>query len=91
MSERDAIGALIKHELEHQGPCRLETLPSKFPTCSWNQVFMTVDALSREGTITIHPQARFQYLVSLAPSQTQVLQADFIRGAAGALQREANT
>ena len=91
MMERDAIGALIKHELEHHGPCQLETLGSKFPTCSWNQVFMTVDALSREGTIAIHPQARFQYLVSLAPSQTQVLRADFIRSASGALQREANT
>ena len=50
--------ALIIQELEQQGSCTLDTLAYRLPTCSWNQVFMAVDVLSREGTITLHPRAR---------------------------------
>ena len=63
--------ALMIQELEQQGPCTLDTLAYRLPTCSWNQVFMAVDVLSREGTITLHPRARCQYLVSLASVHTQ--------------------
>lgn len=87
MTKNSDIGALITHELEEHGSCTFETLALQLPTCSWNQVFMTVDALSRDGAITLKPQARFQYLVSLAPPRKQVLHFDAIRRVPGAPQR----
>ena len=83
MTEISEIGSLITRELERQGPCTLETLACSLPTCTWNQVFMAVDALSREGTITLQPHRRFQYLVSLASAHTQTLHhVEFGRGQA---------
>jgi hypothetical protein len=87
MIENSEIGALITQELGKHGPCTLDALAYKLPTCSWNQVFMAVDTLSRDGAITLQPQARFQYLISLAPSHKQVLHVDAIRNVPGALQR----
>lgn len=65
-----AIGALILHELEHHGPCTIETLTTSLPYCSWNQLFMAIDSLSREGALLLQLQARSQYLVSLAAPRT---------------------
>lgn len=86
---------LITRELKRQGPCTLETLAGRLPTCTWNQVFMAVDALSREGTITFQPHRRFQYLVSLTTAHTQTLHhvefgrggAEILRNASGLLGR----
>ncbi len=86
MTENYEIGVLITQELEQHGPCTLEALAHNLPTCGWNQVFMAVDALSRDGAITLQPQARFQYLVSLAPTHKHALHFDSIRRVAGALQ-----
>lgn len=100
MTGNSEIAALITYELEQHGPCTLEALAHKLPTCSWNQIFMSVDALSRDGALTLQPQARFQYLVSLAPSIKQVLHFDALRSVQRTLSersglkrevREANT
>ncbi len=80
------IGARITQELEQHGPCTLETLAHRLPNCSWNQMFMAIDRLSREGVIILQPQAPFQYLVSLAPTHKHALHFDSIRRVAGALQ-----
>lgn len=84
MIENSEIGTLITHELEQHGPCTLEALAYKLPTCSWNQVFMAVDALSRNGAIILQPQDRFHYLVSLAPSHRRIVHFDPIRNVTGA-------
>ena len=65
--------ALVIRDLERQGPCTLDALAYRFPACTWNQIFIAVDALSRKGTISIQPRARCQYLVSLAPVHTDTL------------------
>lgn len=65
-----SIGALIIHELEQEGPCTIETLTARLPYCSWNQLFMAIDALSREGALLLQLHARAQYLVSLATPRT---------------------
>ena len=85
MTQNYEIGSLITRELEQQGPCTLEALAHKLPACSWNQVFMAVDALSRDGAITLQPYTRFQYLVSLAPTPQHALYFDSIRNVAGVL------
>ena len=64
------IGALILRELEQHSPCTIETLTASLPYYSWNQLFMAIDALSREGALRLRLQARSQYLVSLAAPRT---------------------
>lgn len=65
-----SISTLIIHELEQEGPCTIETLTARLPYCSWNQLFMAIDALSREGALILQLHARAQYLVSLATPRT---------------------
>ncbi len=73
MTEFYETEALIIGELERQGPCTLDALAYRFPACTWNQIFMAVDALSREGTLSLQPRARCQYLVSLVSLHPQHL------------------
>ncbi len=68
MPTLDAIENLIIQELEEGGDYTLDRLAYHLRTCSWNQVFMAVDALSRRGIVTLRPQARFEYLVYLVPT-----------------------
>ncbi|MBS0170191.1 MAG: hypothetical protein JSR62_07515 [Nitrospira sp.] len=70
VSRSPSIGALIIHALEQEGPCTIETLTAKLPYCSWNQLFMAIDALSREGALLLQLHARAQYLVALATPRT---------------------
>jgi hypothetical protein len=67
MAEDHGIPALIKQELKKNGPCTLETLLNRLSTCTWNQVFVAVDTLSRNGTLILQPYARFEYMISMAP------------------------
>jgi hypothetical protein len=85
MTVTDDIRALIKQELEQNGPCTLETLARKLPTCGWNQVFMVIDSLSREGAITLQPYTRSQYLVSLTPMHQYAMDFDASRERSGSL------
>ena len=83
MADLYTTGALVTRALEREGPCTLDALAYRLPTCTWNQIFMAVDALSREGTIFLHPRAGCQYLVSLASVHPHTLHHfDPERGAA---------
>jgi hypothetical protein len=67
IAEGHGITALITQELKMHGACTLETLLHRLPTCTWNQVFVAVDALSRNGTVILQPYPRFEYMISMAP------------------------
>ncbi len=66
------IEELIARELTRRGACTLELLAQRLQTCTWNQVFMAVDTLSRKGAIVLRPLPRFQYMVSLASTEPNV-------------------
>jgi len=68
MHQLTPLEELITQELERRGTCTLELLVQRLQTCTWNQVFMAVDTLSRKGAIVLRPLPRFQYRVSLAQS-----------------------
>lgn len=88
MTELYETEALIIRELEQQGPCTLDALAYRFPACTWNQIFIAVDALSREGTISLQPRAHCQYLVSLVSVRTHALRrVDLDRPVADTRQR----
>jgi len=74
MYQLTPIEELITRELERRGTCTLELLVQRLQTCTWNQVFMAVDTLSRKGAIVLRPLPRFQYLVSLAQSGSHAFQ-----------------
>jgi hypothetical protein len=67
------IEGLITRELTRSGACTLEVLAQQLQTCTWNQVFMAVDILSRKGAIVLRPLPRFQYMVSLASRGSNAL------------------
>ncbi|MCC2642441.1 MAG: uncharacterized protein K0S45_2854 [Nitrospira sp.] len=67
VGESHGIPALITQELKQHGPCTFETLLNRLPICTWNQVFVAVDGLSRNGTVILQPYARFEYMLSMAP------------------------
>lgn len=67
MAEGHGTPARITQELTQHGPCTLEMLLDRLPPCTWNQVFVAVDGLSRNGTVILQPHARFEYMISMAP------------------------
>ena len=51
----------------------LEDIAQECPDLTWNQVFMTIDRLSREGTVRLTPKGRGLYTVhplNVSPRQS---------------------
>jgi hypothetical protein len=59
---RPEIEVAIFSILERQGSISLEELVRMLPAYTWNQVFLAVDRLSREGNLTLRHPGRFAYL-----------------------------
>ena len=57
----------IVHEREH---ISLEQLPSCLPDLTWNQVFLGVDALSRQGAISLRRRGCDYELRKRSPEST---------------------
>ena len=62
------IEARILAIIHERGSILLEQLPSCLPNSTWNQVFMSVDGLSRQGAIRL-VRRRFDYEIC-SPSPT---------------------
>jgi len=56
--------ALIR-ELDARGPCRLDDLVTHLPNYSWNEIFIAVDRMSREGRVALRRMPGSGYEVSL--------------------------
>jgi glucokinase len=59
--------AIVQH-LETQGSCTIEELVHSLSHFTLNQVFFTIDRLSREGKVSLRHPTRFAYLVSAVSS-----------------------
>lgn len=64
------IESAILQRLARRGPCTIDELVQRLPDYSWNQVFTSVDRLSRGSFLTIRHPTTFQYVVSLNPQAT---------------------
>lgn len=53
--------------LERMGGCTIGLLCGFLPQYTWNQVFAVVDRMSREGSLIITREGRFDYLISPVP------------------------
>ncbi len=65
MAHLNTVEHAILQDLERRGPCSIDELVQRFPDFSWNQIFSTVDQLSRSGRLTLRHPTTFQYLVFL--------------------------
>ena len=66
----DVETAIVQH-LETQGSCTIEALVHSLSHCTFNQVFFTIDWLTREGKVSLRRPTRFAYLVSAVSSGTR--------------------
>lgn len=66
MTEFNQIESAILQGLARRGPCTIDELTQRLPEYSWNQVFTSVDRLSRGSILTLRRPATFQYVVSLS-------------------------
>lgn len=62
--------AIVQH-LETQGSCTMEALVHSLPHFTFNQVFFTIDRLSREGKVRLRRPTRFTYMLSAVGSGTR--------------------
>lgn len=62
--------AIVQH-IETQGSCTVEALVHSLPHFTFNQIFLTIDRLSREGKVRLRHPNRFTYLVSAVGSDTR--------------------
>ena len=51
--------------LEISGPCSLDDLVAQLPDRNWSKVFATVDAMSRDGRLSLRRIAKAGYQISL--------------------------
>lgn len=65
------VETVIVQHLEKQESCTIEELVHSLPRFTFNQVFFTIDRLSREGKVSLRRPTRFTYLVSAAGSGTR--------------------
>lgn len=80
MALHTSVTDRILGELERISGCDLDTLTKSLPDLSWNQVFLEVDRLSREGMILVTFGLERRYMIRLpeykADSATHTSSAD---------------
>lgn len=62
------VKSVIQAELLRCRSCTLEALLGGLPQYSWNQIFIAVDQMSRNGDLVLRHPTRFDYEVSLGPA-----------------------
>jgi hypothetical protein len=62
----DENEALVLQHLQTAHPVILDQIVEDTPELSWNQIFQTVDALSRRGVISLRRRG-FEYELSSIP------------------------
>jgi hypothetical protein len=71
LTHRTEVETAVFQHLEKQGTCTLEELFHSLSPFTLNQVFFTIDRLSREGKVSLRRPTRFAYLVSAISSGTR--------------------
>ncbi len=68
ITDRIEVETAIAQHLEKLESRTIEELVQSLPHFIFNQVFFTIDRLSREGKVSLRRPTRFGYLVSAADS-----------------------
>jgi len=67
MKEHEAFEFSIIERVAIHAPVSLDDLYELFRDHSWNQLFATIDRLSRKGSLAISRVDRQTYMISLGP------------------------
>jgi hypothetical protein len=78
INQINQIESVILQRLARRGPCTIDELAQRLPDYSWNQVFTSVDRLSRGSVLTLRRPTAFQYVVSLNPQAAASLDVPVI-------------
>lgn len=70
MTQFNQIESAILQRLARRGPCTIDELTQRLPDYSWNQVFTSLDRLSRGSFLTLRRPSTFQYVVALNSQAT---------------------
>ena len=65
MTSRAPITDRILGTVQHTHGCDLDALAESVPELTWNQVFLEIDRLSREGQILVTCEKGGRYLIQL--------------------------
>lgn len=71
MPRAQQVKAAIYGLVLNVGECTFEQLVKRLGQFSWNEIFSTVDQLSREGTLTLRRPSRFGFVISAAPQRSR--------------------
>ena len=65
MTEVEALAIRVLERVSLHGAIQFDDLGLLLPHCTWNQMFVVVDRLSREGMVEISHPDRCTYIVAL--------------------------
>ena len=68
------LGSILLKKVEQNPDCDVEELVAHCPEATWNQVFLTLDHLSRSGRVTLRQQGPGRYKVGLTPQESAHVQ-----------------
>ena len=66
MAHLSNIGQQVMEIIVHQPGTTLDDIVLECPDLTWNQVFIAIDRMSREGTINLTPKGRGVYTVQFS-------------------------
>ncbi len=66
MASQSPITHRILGEVKRMHGCDLDTLAQSLPDLSWNQVFLEIDRLSRQGEVLVTFGIGGRYMIRLA-------------------------
>lgn len=69
--ETPGITSALLTALNREKAINLDVLAQRLPAYTWNQIFVAVDTLSREGVLRLERADRLSYEVSLSVSDHQ--------------------
>jgi hypothetical protein len=61
------LNTILLEMVEQSPDCDVDELATHCPQATWNQVFLTLDNLSRSGQVTLRQQGPGRYKVGPAP------------------------
>jgi hypothetical protein len=64
--ETPGITSALLTALNREKAINLDVLPQRLPNYTWNQIFVAVDTLTREGVLRLDRADRLTYEVSLS-------------------------
>ena len=76
MLQTDALESAILRELTRVGTCSLDELSERLPSHSLNEMFVAVDQLRRDDTVTLKHLPPFRYLLSLESRRSDEVRHD---------------